>query len=1006
MRAIRRIVPLLVVAAGVLPLHAQTPNAKRALTQADWDRWRSITGPALSNDGRWAAYTLIPQVGDGELVVRATQGATEYRVPRGFLGRPNNVPGGLRPPAGPNPEAEPVGPAAPPAQFSADGRFAVVLTQPAQAEVERMQAARGPRGRAAPATTRTSLAILSTADGKLTAIPNVRSFRLPRQSGRWLFYVAGDSSADSTARGGGGGGGAGGASRERRSYGTPLVLRDLDRGAEERLDDVLAYTFDDSAKVLAYTVVSRDSTRDGAFLKNLATGATTTFLAGRGNYKAIALDSLAKQVAFLSDRDELGAGKDRARYTLYYTTLKAAAPAPVVTAAALSADLHLADNASVSFTRTGNAILFGVAPTIPDSVPADSLAGKAVFDLWHWKDPTLQPAQRLSAVRDRNRWFRAIYFPATKKYAQLANDSIPTVDVSDDGRVAAASSRERYRIEAMWGDGGSDVYVIDPATSQAKLIREKISGQADLSPDGKYLAFYDNGHWYSYTTATGRTLDLTGPIGGVSFAQETWDTPSIPSAWGLAGWTRGDKSLLLYDRWDVWDLDPAGVRPPVMVTDSLGRTQHLVLRLVQVSRRGGGGGAGGGGGGGPGGFGVGGLSREPIDPAEPLLLRAVDDETKASGFYRDRLGPRQPPEKLVMGDLAFGAPVKAADADVWMVTKSTFVDFPDLWVGPSLTRLARISDANPQQKEFNWGTVELVRWTSADGVPLKGLLFKPENFDSTRQYPMIAYFYEDLSQNRHTYVAPNGRNVINPTHYVSNGYLIFEPDIHYEIGFPGPSAVKSIVPGVQMLLARGYVDPKRLGLQGQSWGGYQTAFLITQTHLFSAAMAGAPVANMTSAYGGIRWGSGLARPFQYEASQSRIGRSIWEAPMRYLENSPLFWLDKVTTPLFIMSNDMDDAVPWYQGIELFVGMRRLGKEVYLIDYNNDVHNPQGRANQKDVAMRMQQFFDAKLKGAPAPLWMVKGIPYLAKGRDQLGAPGAAATGQATGQPQPGERERP
>ncbi|HZI29896.1 MAG TPA: prolyl oligopeptidase family serine peptidase, partial [Gemmatimonadaceae bacterium] len=235
----------------------------------------------------------------------------------------------------------------------------------------------------------------------------------------------------------------------------------------------------------------------------------------------------------------------------------------------------------------------------------------------------------------------------------------------------------------------------------------------------------------------------------------------------------------------------------------------------------------------------------------------------------------------------------------------------------------------------------------------------------------------------HSYIPPNGRNVINPTHYASNGYIVFEPDIHYEMGYPGPSAVKSIVPGVQKLLERGYIDPKRLGLQGQSWGGYQALYIITQTQMFAAAMAGAPVANMTSAYGGIRWESGVNRSMQYEKGQSRIGASLWEQPQHYIENSPLFFLPRVTTPLFIMSNDADGAVPWYQGIELFIGMRRLGKEAYLINYNNDVHNPQSRANQKDIAMKMEQFFDAKLKGKDAPEWMVKGIPAKDKGKDQV-----------------------
>jgi len=352
-----------------------------------------------------------------------------------------------------------------------------------------------------------------------------------------------------------------------------------------------------------------------------------------------------------------------------------------------------------------------------------------------------------------------------------------------------------------------------------------------------------------------------------------------------------------------------------------------------------------------------------------------------------------------MADRRVGGVQKAKDADVYLFTQSSFEEFPDLWVANGrFDAPTRISDANPQQRGYRWGTDELVSWRSNDGVPLKGILFKPEDFDPTKKYPMVVYIYEQLSQNLNAYVPPGGRNVINPTVYVSNGYLVFEPDIHYETGYPGPSALKSIVPGVQMLIDSGFVDPNAVGLQGHSWGGYQTAYVITQTSMFRAAMAGAPVANMTSAYGGIRWQTGLARAFQYEHTQSRIGGSIWEYPMRYLENSPLFAADRITTPLLIMSNDDDGAVPWYQGIELFVAMRRLGKEVYLIDYNGEGHNPTKRANQLDIAMRMQQFFDHFLKGAPEPEWMREGIPFLNKGRDQIvSTPTSTTVGSTSGE---------
>jgi dipeptidyl aminopeptidase/acylaminoacyl peptidase len=415
----------------------------------------------------------------------------------------------------------------------------------------------------------------------------------------------------------------------------------------------------------------------------------------------------------------------------------------------------------------------------------------------------------------------------------------------------------------------------------------------------------------------------------------------------------------------------------------------------------------GGGGGGFGGFGGGNTAEDRgIDPTKPLLLRGFNEENKGSGFVRDWLNARREPEIILHANASFGTLMKAQDAEQYLVTKGTFVDFPNLYTGSNLASLTRISDANPQQKDYNWGTVELVSWHSADGVPLKGLLFKPENFDSTKKYPMVVYHYEQLSQNLHSYAAPTGRNVINPTHYVSNGYLVFEPDIHYEEGYPGPSALKSIIPGVNALLARGFVDPKGIGIQGQSWGGYQGLYMITQTQIFSAAMLGAPVVNMTSAYGGIRWGSGLARSFQYETGQSRIGGSLWEMPMRYIENSPLFWLDKVKTPVFFMHNDADDAVPWYQGIEAFVALRRLWKEVYLINYNNDVHNPQSRANQKDMAMRMEQFFDHHLRGKPAPDWMKKGVPYLTKGRDQVVGGGQPVQAGSSGSGQVPETKQP
>jgi dipeptidyl aminopeptidase/acylaminoacyl peptidase len=379
------------------------------------------------------------------------------------------------------------------------------------------------------------------------------------------------------------------------------------------------------------------------------------------------------------------------------------------------------------------------------------------------------------------------------------------------------------------------------------------------------------------------------------------------------------------------------------------------------------------------------LDREDrfIDPAQPLLLRAVDDETKASGFWQDRLGVNAQPTKIVMVDRNVGSPQKARNADQYMLTMSTFTEFPNLWTGSRLDQMTKISDANPQQSEYRWGNVEIVSWLNMDGVPVRGLLYKPDDFDPSQKYPMVVYFYEQHTNGLHGYSTPTGRNVINAPVYVSKGYLVFMPDIYYTDGYPGPSAVKTIVPGVQMLIQKGFVKEDGIGIQGQSWGGYQTAYVITQSNLFTAAMAGAPVANMTSAYGGIRWESGNSRTSQYERGQSRIGGSPWEYPTRFIENSPLFYADRIETPLLMMHNDNDGAVPWQQGIEMYIALRRLNREVYLINYNGDAHNPRRRANQRDMDIRMQQFFDHHLTGAPMPEWMKNGIPYLRKGSDQV-----------------------
>src|SRR5262249_38917488 len=307
---------------------------------------------------------------------------------------------------------------------------------------------------------------------------------------------------------------------------------------------------------------------------------------------------------------------------------------------------------------------------------------------------------------------------------------------------------------------------------------------------------------------------------------------------------------------------------------------------------------------------------------------AENQKTWETGVFRASMEPGIP-KQLQMAAKYFTPPVKAKDADVYLLTAQSFTESPNLFTtDSSFKELRKVSDANPQQAGIRWGTSEIVQYKNADGVPLTAALYKPENFDPHKQYPMLVYIYEKLTDRVNRYVDPRPSHSINITYYVSNGYLVLTPDIVYTTGYPGQSAMKCVLPAIQAVVDKGFVDEKAIGIQGHSWGGYQIAYMVTQTKRFRAVAAGAPVADMVSASDGIRWGTGIPRQFQYEHTQSRIGGSIWQYPTRFIENSPIFWADRVETPVMILHNDADDAVPWYQGIEFYLALRRLNKEVY------------------------------------------------------------------------------
>ncbi|HCC69783.1 MAG TPA: acylaminoacyl-peptidase, partial [Bacteroidales bacterium] len=637
----------------------------------------------------------------------------------------------------------------------------------------------------------------------------------------------------------------------------------------------------------------------------------------------------------------------------------------------------VSENGRLTFSESGKRLFFGTAEK-PVEEPEDTLLAdeKYKLDVWSWHDPLLQPQQKKQLQSEKKRTYEAVYHIEDGKMVQLATVDIPSVRffLKRDGDRVIGVSNLKYRKFISWdANRYTDYYLIDINTGESKLILEKAPSAIVFSPSGDNMLIWciKSKSWKSRKTDGGDVIDLTADI-GVMFYNELHDTPSEPRPYGVVNrWVEGEKYVLIYDRYDIWKFDVTGEEKPVMITDGYGRNNNIRFRYTDLSSRGR-----------YMGYGRGNDDKEYLEPKEEIYLTAFNEVNKDNGLYKTRINKTERPEKIIMGPYSFRSFTKAEDKDIMVFQRESFEEYPELYVSSlDLKNPVKISDTNPQQDQYIWGTSELVKWNSFDGQKLQGIIYKPENFDPSKKYPMIVYFYERSSDGLHRHYTPGpSASTINRIYAVSNGYVLFVPDIPYVEGYPGQSCYNAVVSGTYAMLDRyDFIDRTRLGLDGQSWGGYQIAYLITQTDLYTCAFSGAPVSNMTSAYGGIRWGSGMSRMFQYEQTQSRIGGTLWEKPIHYIENSPVFFVPKINTPVLIMHNDADGAVPWYQGIEFFVALRRLEKPAWMLSYNDEEHNLRKRPNRKDLSIRKMQFFDHYLQDAPMPYWMKNGISQLEKG---------------------------
>lgn len=981
-----------------VPLLAQTP--KRPLNSSDYDRWQSVKSEKISDDGRWTAFQVDPQDGDGRLEAWATgtnASRTHYVFPRGYM-----------------------------AQFTPDSKFLVMRLKVPVADVRKAKL----KKKKADEMPKDSLLALNLTTGKSVKLPNVKSFAFGKDAGSWLAVMQErkdtkekpaarvtaqtrrdtlpSTSPTSTTEI------AGNESSKKRSdtkpKGDDLTLLNMADGSRKTFRYVSNVVVSDNGQKIFY---SKDSASDslktgdkavpGVFLFNTSNAQTVLVdtSSKRKIYKGLAVDKVGQQIVWMASADSVGS--DVKVFSLYYKNLAPALPTkgkkPKTTP--LEAPFKvLADTLTASipkgwsvnefrepkFADDGKRLYFSTSP-IPPKPTKDTLTPddeKVKMDIWTWRDSRLQPMQQKRLKEEKERGFLTIYDVASGKIIPLATREMPTVafDPKVNTKYLLGLSDLPYQVQSSWDPGHTDLYLIDTQSGTKKKIANDImASQPKLSPGGTYAYWFDerDSLWRAWSVADGKRIDLTRGLPS-KFFDEEHDTPDLPGSYGSAGWTTNDRYVWLYDRYDIWQIDPTGKEKPLNLTAGWGRKNHVRLRYAD--------------------FddsetpmpGQGRMTPEKaIDPKNELFFTGIWESDKSTGILKNKNGlSALEPTTLTHSSHRYARLNKAKNAPTMTFYRGNFQEPINLFQTDStMTNPVQLTRINPQQDSISWGSVELVKWLGTNGVQLEGLLYKPEGFDrdggpAKKKYPMLTYFYERNAETLNDYKAPApSRSTINVAYCVSNGYLVFIPDIVYTTGQPGPNAYDCIVPGVLSLVDRGFVDRDRLGIQGQSWGGYQTAYIITRTNLFRAAEAGAPVANMTSAYGGIRWETGLVRQFQYEKTQSRIGGTLWDKPMNYIENSPLFFANRIQTPLMMTHNDADGAVPWYQGIEMFTALRRLNKPVWMLVYNGEGHNLTQRHNAKDLSIRLYQFFDYYLKDAPMPIWMKEGRTAVEKDRGEM-----------------------
>jgi len=881
------------------------------MTLDDVMGFHHIDAQTINFDGNWVAFVASPDRGDGYGVLVPADGSTGYRVERGVSPR-----------------------------FSAAGNWVLFTVRPPLWETEGRRPADRPNNAAV---------LISTSDGSRLQYDDVRTANFS-QTREFIFvhqHVVEDTLLSKEEN------------EKLKKAGGPLYVRSLADGSQVVLPFVDSFTVDSLATTLVFVKNDTLKGHNGLYALSLdqpGRSPQAVDTTGTPRFNRFTWFEKDSRLAYMR-AEELE--KDSVETAAVYAWRPGDnAPDRILGQADAPDGLFLPFDNRLVWTLDGQRLFIGFRPdqfaARPDEKPEslsvlDSIRAAADIDIWHGEDPLIKTHEKVMWNQVRRQNLMSVYHLADRRLVRLADEYLHDVQPARSGDFVLSSTNIPHARRITWEGRFRDVYVMNVHTGERQLVLEEAEDMTLLSPDGRHLLYFDQENWHVFHTGTGEYLNLTADM-EVPFYNETHDRPSPPNSYRIAGWMEDGQSVLIYDRYDIWhaNLTNGEMRN---VTGGQGRETQTVLRIRRMD------------------------DKPLFGRRDEVFIEGFNEQTKVRAIYTARLDRQgvslamDVGQNLRLRDLS-------GDGSTVLFTHESQDVFPDLWVSNTRFRNpVQISHLHEQVEQFNWGKAELISYRSADGVPLQAIVIKPGDYDPSKKYPVFVYYYEQYSQRLHDF----NQTVINHRpgfgFYASNGYVMLLPDIHFIEGRPGMSAVKSLEPAVQTIIDMGIADPNAIGLHGHSWSGYQTAYVVTQTDLFAAAVAGAPVSNMTSAYSGIRWGSGVARQFQYETGQSRIGYSLFDRRYLYIENSPVFYAHEINTPLLLMHGDVDDAVPWEQSIEMYLAMRRAGKDVIFLQYRDEPHHPQKYPNKIDYTIRMKEYFDYHLRGMAPPEWIREGIPY-------------------------------